>query len=204
MSLGMDWRPGLPRDLASRAAFGLILTALGLGRSRNLVLRRHRGTGGGHPAQGRRHDWVGDKGSRGLGGRRGIASVRDPSVRVSVAEKALSYRLAGPSSISGLLGNLLPAFLCAPMETVRVRHHCSHWLVLRRGGPNRGRSRVAPPHGGGGIFRVTCSSFFFSSSHPKPTGCSRVFQELSFAIVEPATPKMEAPCAAIKRKPSEL
>lgn len=82
----MDWRPGLSRDLASRAAFGLILIALGLGRSRNLVLRRHRGTGGGQPAQGRRHDWVGDKGRlRGLGGRLGIASVRDPSVRVSPA-----------------------------------------------------------------------------------------------------------------------
>lgn len=91
------------------------------------------------------------------------------------------------------------------METARVLLPSSHWLMLRqRGGPNRGRSRVVQPDGGGGYLKVTCSSHFFFSSHPNPPGVRGGFQELSFATVEPATPKMEAPCAAIKREPSEL
>lgn len=35
-------------------------------------------------------------------------------------------------------------------------------------------------------------------------GFAGIFQELSVRASEPATPKMEAPCAAIKREPSEL
>lgn len=124
------------------------------------------------------------------------------------SEEAPSYRLAGPSSISQLLGNLLPSSSPAALPW-KPSAFCTTALIgwccggaVRQGAE---QSRAATPWG-----RVLWSHvfvfffFFFLSSHPKPTGCSRVFQELSFAVVEPATPKMEAPCAAIKRKPSEL
>lgn len=60
--LGMEWRPSLCSALASRVAvFSLSLSnALGLGRGRNLILRRQ-DVGGGRTTQGRRHDWIGDK-----------------------------------------------------------------------------------------------------------------------------------------------
>lgn len=49
--------------------------------------------------------------------------------------------------------------------------------------------------------------FFSSSSHSCPQSRPRfagIFQDLSFVTAEPATPKMEAPCAAIKHEPAEL
>lgn len=58
-SLGMVWKPGVGHTLHwGVAVLSLRLTALDLGGSRNLVLRRL-DVGGGRPAQGRRHDWVG-------------------------------------------------------------------------------------------------------------------------------------------------
>ena len=155
--LGMEGVPGLFHALASSvAAFGLSLTALGLGRGRKLVLRRQ-SVGGGRPAQGRRHDWV-----RAKGATRDHHSPGSVSLGSSDSGNALSDGLAGPRSIYQLLGNLFPSSLPRSHGN-RSASLLSLAVAARRGGPNRGRSRVAP------TFESRVNPFFFSSSHPKST-----------------------------------
>lgn len=117
--------------------------------------------------------------------------------------KALSNRLAGPRSISQLLGNLLPAsFPRSHGNRPRSAPQLSLVDAAAEGRSQQGAEQSRAAAGWGRVLEGHVLIPVFSS-HPNPPGV-RVFQELFFATVEPATPKMEAPCAAIKREPSEL
>lgn len=142
--LGIEGVPSLFPALASNvAAFGLNLTALGLGRSRKPVLGSPSVVGG-RPAQGRRHDWVGTKGP--TKGHPGPGSV---SLGSSNSGNTLSDGLAGLRSIYQLLGNLFPSSL--------PRSHGNRFAPLlsladtaRRDGPQPGAEQ------GRTDFGVTC------------------------------------------------
>lgn len=83
------------------------------------------------------------------------------------------------------------------MET--VLHRCSHWLLLRGG--------VVPTGGGAGSRRLSSHvliPFFFPPPTPNPPSVHGHFSGTFCCNLKAATPKMEAPCAAIKREPSEI
>lgn len=163
--LVMKWGPGLCSALAFRMTMlGLSLAVLGFGRGRNLLLRRQ-GAGGGRPAQGRRHDWVGAKNPRELRGR--LESALSPVfVRLgfSGSGNVLSDRLAGPRSISRLLGNFLPASFQLPWKPpafcTTAFIGCAEGRFQQGSGQNRAAGRW------GRVLGVTCLSYFLFFLNP--------------------------------------